>query len=72
MKFSDWWAATRKHVHKYGLNGKYWSKEQNGICLHENMETIEECEGSPYFIRSCPSCGYFSTIKHERLKDETH
>ena len=65
----DRWARTGKYVHKPGI--KPVNSDGELECFHENMETIEEYEGSPYFIRSCPNCGYFCTIKHERLRDDS-
>lgn len=38
-------------------------------CGHEQMETIEEYDGSPFFVKHCPTCGHFETKKYDRLEE---
>jgi len=61
IKFSDSWRSPDMHIHKYGPN-------EDLICLHENMEYLEEYAGSPYFIKHCPNCGFFMTKRFEEAK----
>lgn len=71
IKFSDalndpWFGRGGRYIHKDGADGRYWN-EGDMICHHENIETIEECEGSPYFINHCPNCGFFESVKRDQI-----